>query len=60
MWFHPGGIANILSISKVVEKYHVYYDSNGEKIFLVYIPMGEVRYLKQCNSGMFYSGMAAG
>ena len=27
--FHPGGIATILSISKVTEKYRVYYDSTS-------------------------------
>ena len=31
VWFHPGGIANILSLSKTEEKYRVYYDSTGEK-----------------------------
>ena len=31
VWFHPGGIANILYLSKAVEKYCVAYNSTGEK-----------------------------
>ena len=29
VWFHPCGIANILSLSKLVYKYRVSYDSTG-------------------------------
>ena len=60
MWFHPGGIANILSLSKVAEKYRVSYDSTGENKFIVYLPKGEVRSFTQCERGLFYSDMAAG
>ena len=27
VWFHPGGIANILFLSKVADKYQVSYNS---------------------------------
>ena len=40
VWSHPGSIANILSLSKVAEKYRVSYDITSENIFLVYLPMG--------------------
>ena len=30
VWFHPVGIANILSLSKVADKYRVSYDSSGD------------------------------
>jgi hypothetical protein len=31
VWFHPGGIANILSLVNMIAKYHVTYDScNGD------------------------------
>ena len=46
--FHPGDIANILSLSKVVEKYRVAYNSTGETKFVVYLPFVEVRQFKQC------------
>ena len=29
VWFHPGGIANILSLVNMIAKYHVTYDSRG-------------------------------
>jgi hypothetical protein len=31
VWFHLGGIANILSMVNVIAKYHVTYDSRGGK-----------------------------
>ena len=59
-WFHLGGIANTLSLSKVVEKHHMSYDSTGENKFLVYLTRGEVRSFSKCKRGLFYSDMAAG
>ena len=60
VWFHPGGIANILSLSKVAEKYRVSYDSTRGKKFLVLLPRGKIRYFTQCERGLFYSDMAVG
>ena len=54
VWFNPGGIANILSLSKVADKYQVSYNSTGENEFLVHLPRGEIRSFTQC------SDMAAG
>ena len=31
VWFHPGGITNILSLSKVAEKFQVCYNSTNGK-----------------------------
>jgi hypothetical protein len=36
VWFHPKGIANILSLNKVKEKYCVTYDSLGGNAFTVH------------------------
>ena len=58
VWFHPGGMANILSLSKVAEKYRVSYDSTGKNKFLVYLPKGKSRSFTQCERGVFYSNMA--
>ena len=58
--FRPGGIKNILSLSKVAEKYRVAYDSTGANRFLVYLPRREVRSFQQFDRGLFYSDMAAG
>ena len=60
VWFHPGVITNILSLSKVADKYRVSYDSTKEKKFLVHLPRGKIRYFTQCERGLFYSDMAAG
>ena len=60
VWFHPGDIVNIISLSKLTDKYCVVYDSTGGNEFLVYLPMGKFRHFKQYNRGLFYSDMAAG
>ena len=60
VWFHPGGIANILSLSKLEDKYRVSYDSTGENKFLVHLPGRKTRSFTQCERGLFYSNMAAG
>ena len=46
VWFHPGGIAKILSLSKVADKYRVSYDSTGENKFLVHLPRGKLHILQ--------------
>ena len=60
LWFHPGGMANILSLSKVADKYQVSYDNTGGNKFLVHLPGGKIRSLTQYEMGLFYSDMAAG
>ena len=47
VWFHPGGVANILSLSKVTDKYRMSYDSTVENKFLVHLPVGRIRYFTQ-------------
>jgi len=36
MWFHPEGIANILSLSRVNENYRVTFDSKNGNKFVVH------------------------
>ena len=36
VWYHPNGIANILSLSKVKEKYRVTFDSDINNQFIVH------------------------
>jgi hypothetical protein len=39
VWFHPNGIANILSLARVKEQgYHVTYNSNNGNKFLIHKP----------------------
>ena len=60
VWFHTGVITNILSLSKVTEKYRVSYYITIENKFLVYLPKGKIRSFTQFERGLFYSDMAAG
>ena len=53
-------MANILSLSKVADKYQVSYDSTGGNKFLVHLPVGKIRSFTKCKRGLFYSDMAAG
>ena len=57
VWFRSGGITNILSLSKVAEKYRVSYSSTGDNKFLVYLSRGEVRSFTQCERVLFYYNM---
>ena len=54
VWFHPGGIDNILSLSKMADKYRVSYDITGENKFLVHLSWGKIRPFTQCERGLFY------
>jgi hypothetical protein len=45
VWFHPGGIANILSLVNTIAKYHVTYDSPNE--FCVHKEDSGVRQFQQ-------------
>ncbi len=42
VWFHPKGIANILSLARVKEQHRVTYDSEGSNEFLVHKTDGTV------------------
>jgi hypothetical protein len=57
VWFHPGGIANILSMVNVIAKYHVTYDSRAGKnpnAFCVHKENGIIRKFQQSKRGLFY------
>jgi hypothetical protein len=57
VWFHPGSIANILSLVNMIAKYHVTYDScNGDSPnqFCVHKEDGQQREFKQSKRGLFY------
>ncbi len=54
VWYHPNGIANILSLARVKEKYRVTFDSNGENQFVVRKDDGTTRCFKQSRRGLYY------
>ena len=54
-WYHPDGIANILSLARVKEQgYRVTYDSKGENRFLIHKSDGSVRTFKESPHGLYY------
>ena len=56
VWYHPQGIANILSLSKVISRdgYHVTFDSTNGNQFLVQKPDGSVRIFRQAPRGLYF------
>ena len=54
VWYHPNGIANILSLSKVKEKYRVTYDSDNNNQFIVHRPDGTQRIFQQSSRGLYF------
>jgi hypothetical protein len=62
VWFHPGGIANILSLVNMIAKYHVTYDSHGgdsPNQFCVHKHDGTQRKFQQSKRGLYYLDTAA-
>jgi hypothetical protein len=57
VWFHPGGITNILSMVNVIAKYHITCDSRGGEnpnAFCVHKETGVIRKFQQSKRGLFY------
>ena len=62
VWFHPGGIANILSLVNMIAKYHVTYDSRrgqSPNQFVVHKADGGERRFQQSKRGLYYLDTAA-
>ena len=55
VWYHPDGIANILSLHNVQKKYKVSYDSKKGNGFVVHKANGNNRVFMPSNKGLFYS-----
>ncbi len=58
VWYDPVGIANIVSLSRVREKYHVSFNSD-QNVFVVTKPDGTVFEFKQSESGLYYYDLAS-
>jgi hypothetical protein len=55
VWYHPEGIANILSLSRVKEHgYRVTYDSHEGNRFIVHKPDGGSRTFEESERGLYY------
>ena len=54
VWYHPNGIAHILSLSKVKEKYRVTFDSDKNNQFIVHRTDGTQRVFQQSQRGLHF------
>ena len=54
VWYHPDCIANILSLHRVSERFHVTYDSRTNNEFIVWRDDGSARYFKPGPRGLYY------
>ena len=62
VWFHPGGIANILSLVNMKAKYRVTYDSRSgdhPNEFCVHKDNGDIRKFRQSKRGLYYLDTAS-
>ena len=51
VWYHKEGIANIFSLVKLQEKYHVTYDIQDGNSFLVVKPDGQTYSFRMLDRG---------
>lgn len=53
VWYHEFGIANILTLARLQQKYRVEYDSNKGPGFIVHSETNKMVF-KQSEGGLFY------
>ena len=54
VWYYPQGIANILSLSRMKEKYIVTFDSALDNCFHVHKENGKILYFKEASRRLYY------
>ena len=54
VWYHPDGIANILSLAEVRQQFHVTYDSSKQNEFVVHKLNGSTKRFIQSERGLYY------
>ena len=54
VWFHPEGIANILSLHNLTKKFRVTFDSANEDGFVVHKPDGQHQCFKPSDDGVYF------
>jgi hypothetical protein len=57
VWYHPGGIANILSLSRVRQNFRVTFDSEKGNVFKLIRPDGTARSFRESSNGLYFSVM---
>jgi hypothetical protein len=59
VWFYAGGIANILSLGLVSDRYRVTLDTENEQAFFVHKPDGSTRKFKRMTCNLYACNIAA-
>ena len=59
VWYHEGGIANILSLAQVKNRLRVTYGSQQQNVFIVHKSDGTTREFQESKTGLYYSDMSA-
>ena len=60
VWYHPGGIANILSLSRIKRTNRVTFDSQVDNIFKVHnTDQTSYRAFRESDQGLYYSDVTA-
>jgi hypothetical protein len=54
VWYHPNGIANILSLARVKEKYRVTFDSGTKNQCIIHKKDGSTRCFQQSRRGLYF------
>ena len=57
VWYYADGIANILSLYRVSQRFHVTYDSHKENWFVVWKTDGTPRRFTANNRGLYYCNL---
>ena len=54
VWYHPTGIANILSLSRAIKIFKITYDSANGNQFRMHKEDGEDRLFRQSENGLYF------
>ena len=54
VWYHPSGIANILSLSRAIKIFMITYDSANGNEFRMHKENGEDRLFHQSENGLYF------
>jgi hypothetical protein len=57
VWYHPEGIANILSLSRVKKEFRITFDSENGNVFKLIRPDGTARIFNESSNGLYFSIM---
>lgn len=60
VWYHPDGIANILSLRNVKRHYRITYDSETDNCFVVHKMNGTNRIFRESDRGLYFYDAAEG